>query len=146
MQWKKNLAVFCLSAFPMVACAAGIPTGTYVGGGDGAVTVIRVLSNQRVILGAYGQMGASDGKHPVQEAVAKGNGIPGLAKSLGQGRYEMTFTQPGIPGKCVVVVQYQPQKKAIHAVSEKISQSCVQMHGASWGYGFSSGSTYSLNK
>ena len=150
---KISVLAMAFSLAPAASLAAGIPAGTYVGGGDGAITVLHVTPQQRVLLGAFGQMGSSGGS--VQSALAPDNDpFHGVLRSLGADQYEIRFSVPYDHAHpyCKVRVRYDAQKQAVlsvppeHPVSQASMAACVQMHGANWGYGFSSSSTYVLRK
>lgn len=149
---RQILALVTFALVPAVSLA-GIPAGTYVGGGDGAITVLHVTPQQRVLLGAFGQMGSSGGS--VQSALAPDNDpFHGVLRSLGADQYEIRFSIPYDHAHpyCNVRVRYDAQKRAVlsappdHPVSQASMAACMQMHGANWGYGFSSSSTYVLRK
>lgn len=147
---RKSAVLFCaglLSLFSFTAVAEILPSGIYVGSGDGAMTVLKVFPDGKALLGEtntyQGLAAGPDGKEVPQfyggttlkdylEAVEPTNGpIRGTIRQRQKGVYELELNGSGLKPCYHKITLSQKGLDFSSGTPEKV---CVLYHGASWSF------------
>lgn len=142
---KHKLVALFLSALVPLSAFANINPGYYVGPGDGAMVVIRVLpGGKKAVLGSFDEyQGIGYKSKPttpqrVRSATATTGQYPnqvGTIKSVGHGRYTLTMMPDQRFGRPICVFDITKNAKGLVITGHTPEKNCVEYHGASWGYG-----------
>ncbi len=148
---KRSLVLSLLAVVPLSAFSA-IQPGYYVGPGDGATVVLRVLpGDKKAVLGSFNEyQGMGYKPRPITpEMVKKAGEAKGVGpngghpkigdlKQIGKNKYTLTMNLPsqGLP-LCISEVVVTPQ--GLELGKDHPAGNCIEYHGATWGYGHGMG-------
>lgn len=134
---------FCLVTNIGMAFAAAdqMPTGYYVGKGDGARVALKVFPEQKglqkaILSGSQSNLSESRFTYKTAQSIiksgVKNSGI--ITPSAKPGVYILTLKRNSSGPLCKYTITYNLKYRG-YMLEHPMKSSCVYYHGATWGYG-----------